>query len=74
MDENTAEGWENRIRLWTDQYEEAFTNQYSADMQHLLERHVRSSKDVAGKAALPDTIKKTELSCNNTVLGNQMQV
>ncbi|XP_068120903.1 histone-lysine N-methyltransferase SETD5 [Hyperolius riggenbachi] len=73
FDENTTEGWENRIRLWTDQYEEAFTNQYSADMQNLLERHVRSSKELAGKAGLPETIKKTELSCNNTVVGSQMQ-
>lgn len=73
LDENTAEGWENRIRLWTDQYEEAFTNQYSADMQHLLERHVRTIKELAGKATLLETIKKAELSCNNTVLGSQMQ-
>ncbi|XP_066452829.1 histone-lysine N-methyltransferase SETD5 isoform X4 [Eleutherodactylus coqui] len=73
LDENTTEGWENRIRLWTDQYEEAFTNQYSADMQNLLERHVRSNKDLVGKAELPETIKKTELSCNNTVVGSQMQ-
>ncbi|KAM4022389.1 histone-lysine N-methyltransferase SETD5 [Anomaloglossus baeobatrachus] len=73
LDENTTEGWENRIRLWTDQYEEAFTNQYSADMQNLLERHVRSNKELAGKAELPETIKKTELSCNNTVVGSQMQ-
>ncbi|XP_066452827.1 histone-lysine N-methyltransferase SETD5 isoform X2 [Eleutherodactylus coqui] len=74
LDENTTEGWENRIRLWTDQYEEAFTNQYSADMQNLLERHVRSNKDLVGKAELPETIKKTELSCNNTVVGSQMQL
>lgn len=73
LDENTTEGWENRIRLWTDQYEEAFTNQYSADMQNLLERHVRANKDLAGKAELPETIKKSELSCNNTVVGSQMQ-
>ncbi|XP_018413488.1 PREDICTED: SET domain-containing protein 5 [Nanorana parkeri] len=73
LDENTTEGWENRIRLWTDQYEEAFTNQYSADMQNLLERSVRSSKELAGKAGLSESIKKTELSCNNTVLGSQMQ-
>ncbi|XP_077132403.1 histone-lysine N-methyltransferase SETD5 isoform X1 [Ranitomeya variabilis] len=73
LDENTTEGWENRIRLWTDQYEEAFTNQYSADMQNLLERHVRANKDLVGKAELSETIKKTELSCNNTVVGSQMQ-
>ncbi|KAM4643746.1 histone-lysine N-methyltransferase SETD5 isoform 2-T2 [Discoglossus pictus] len=73
LDENTTEGWENRIRLWTDQYEEAFTNQYSADVQNLLERHVRSSKELVGKAA-PETIKKTELACNNTVVGSQMQL
>ncbi|XP_075039589.1 histone-lysine N-methyltransferase SETD5 isoform X2 [Mixophyes fleayi] len=73
LDENTTEGWENRIRLWTDQYEEAFTNQYSADMQQLLERQVRSSKELVGKSALPETVKKAELSCNNTVVGSQMQ-
>ncbi|RMB98910.1 hypothetical protein DUI87_24455 [Hirundo rustica rustica] len=74
LDENTAEGWENRIRLWTDQYEEAFTNQYSADVQNLLERHLNSNKDYVGKTAMMDTINKTELACNNTVIGSQMQL
>ncbi|NXO61840.1 SETD5 protein, partial [Phainopepla nitens] len=74
LDENTAEGWENRIRLWTDQYEEAFTNQYSADVQNLLERHLNSNKDYVGKTAMLDTINKTELACNNTVIGSQMQL
>lgn len=74
LDENTAEGWENRIRLWTDQYEEAFTNQYSADVQNLLERHLNSNKEYVGKTAMLDTINKTELACNNTVIGSQMQV
>ncbi|XP_072454674.1 histone-lysine N-methyltransferase SETD5 isoform X1 [Notamacropus eugenii] len=74
LDENTTEGWENRIRLWTDQYEEAFTNQYSADVQNLLERHLNSSKEFVGKAAVLDTINKTELACNNTVIGSQMQL
>lgn len=74
LDENTAEGWENRIRLWTDQYEEAFTNQYSADVQNLLERHLNANKEFVGKAAVLDTINKTELACNNTVIGSQMQV
>uniref|UniRef100_A0A8C5R8Q6 SET domain containing 5 n=1 Tax=Leptobrachium leishanense TaxID=445787 RepID=A0A8C5R8Q6_9ANUR len=73
LDENTTEGWENRIRLWTDQYEEAFTNQYSADVQNLLERQVRSCKDMIGKAPGLESIKKTELNCNNTVVGSQMQ-
>nr|XP_033782061.1 histone-lysine N-methyltransferase SETD5 isoform X5 [Geotrypetes seraphini] len=74
LDENTTEGWENRIRLWTDQYEEAFTNQYSADVQNLLERHLRSGKELVGKTAAMDTINKTELTCNNTVVGSQMQL
>ncbi|NXS56214.1 SETD5 protein, partial [Brachypteracias leptosomus] len=74
LDENTAEGWENRIRLWTDQYEEAFTNQYSADVQNLLEHHLNSNKDYVGKTAMLDTINKTELACNNTVIGSQMQL
>ncbi|CAI5767711.1 histone-lysine N-methyltransferase SETD5 isoform X1 [Podarcis lilfordi] len=74
LDENTAEGWENRIRLWTDQYEEAFTNQYSADVQNLLEHHLNASKEFVGKAAVLDTINKTELFCNNTVIGSQMQL
>nr|XP_056718117.1 histone-lysine N-methyltransferase SETD5 [Euleptes europaea] len=74
LDENTAEGWENRIRLWTDQYEEAFTNQYSADVQNLLERHLNANKEFVGKAAVLDTINKTELACNNTVIGSQMQL
>lgn len=74
LDENTTEGWENRIRLWTDQYEEAFTNQYSADVQNALEQHLHSNKEFVGKPAILDTINKTELACNNTVIGSQMQV
>ncbi|MBN3325847.1 SETD5 protein, partial [Atractosteus spatula] len=74
LDENTTEGWETRIRLWTDQYEEAFSNQYSADIQNLLELHRITSKDSVGKAAAMDTINKTELACNNTVIGSQMQL
>ncbi|XP_048403433.1 histone-lysine N-methyltransferase SETD5 isoform X2 [Stegostoma tigrinum] len=73
LDENTAEGWENRIRLWTDQYEESFANQYSADVQNLLELYRLTMKDAVGKNVL-DTINKTELACNNTVLGSQMQL
>uniref|UniRef100_A0A3Q4HL21 SET domain containing 5 n=1 Tax=Neolamprologus brichardi TaxID=32507 RepID=A0A3Q4HL21_NEOBR len=60
LDENTEEGWESRIRQWTDQYEEALANQYSAD--------IHASMDSM------DTINRTELTCNNTVLGSQMQV
>ncbi|XP_038668365.1 histone-lysine N-methyltransferase SETD5 isoform X5 [Scyliorhinus canicula] len=74
LDENTAEGWENRIRLWTDQYEESFANQYSADVQNLLELYRLTMKDSVGKNVVLDTINKTELACNNTILGSQMQL
>ncbi|XP_041811519.1 histone-lysine N-methyltransferase SETD5 isoform X2 [Chelmon rostratus] len=90
LDENTAEGWESRIRQWTDQYEEALANQYSADVQTLLQLHRTASTTVSkaesGTATPPsttqihasidamDTINRTELACNNTVLGSQMQL
>lgn len=90
LDENTAEGWESRIRQWTDQYEEALANQYSADVQTLLQLHraanTNISKADSGTKTPPsttqihasvdamDTINRTELACNNTVLGSQMQV
>lgn len=77
LDENTAEGWESRIRQWTDQYEEAFANQYSADVQTLLQLHRNASKASEGKApnvSAMDTINRTELACNNTVIGSQMQL
>ncbi|XP_038132587.1 histone-lysine N-methyltransferase SETD5 isoform X1 [Cyprinodon tularosa] len=90
LDENTAEGWENRIRQWTDQYEEALSNQYSADIQTLLELHrsaCSSVSKVERDTSTPpsntqihasingmDTINRTELACNNTVLGSQMQL
>uniref|UniRef100_G3PBQ2 SET domain containing 5 n=1 Tax=Gasterosteus aculeatus aculeatus TaxID=481459 RepID=G3PBQ2_GASAC len=90
LDENTAEGWESRIRQWTDQYEEALANQYSADVQTLLQLHRAASTNVSkteSHAATPsstalihasvdtmDTINRTELACNNTVLGSQMQL
>ncbi|XP_028854513.1 histone-lysine N-methyltransferase SETD5 isoform X3 [Denticeps clupeoides] len=71
LDENTAEGWEMRIRQWTDQYEEALSNQYSADVQKLLQLHQPPGKS---SSPTPDTINRTELACNNTVLGSQMQL
>lgn len=80
LDENTAEGWESRIRQWTDQYEEAVANQYSADIQTLLQLYRAASTGVGkaesgGSAPIgTDTINCTQLSCNNTVLGSQMQV
>ncbi|XP_074523231.1 histone-lysine N-methyltransferase SETD5 isoform X2 [Halichoeres trimaculatus] len=90
LDENTTEGWESRIRQWTDQYEEALANQYSADVQTLLQLHRTASTTVskAESSASPppsdtqiqasadamDTINRTELACNNTVLGSQMQL
>ncbi|XP_008301630.1 SET domain-containing protein 5 isoform X2 [Stegastes partitus] len=90
LDENTAEGWESRIRQWTDQYEEALANQYSADVQTLLQLHRAASTTVSktesGTTTPPsstqihvsvdamDTINRTELACNNTVLGSQMQL
>ncbi|XP_070695993.1 histone-lysine N-methyltransferase SETD5 isoform X2 [Pempheris klunzingeri] len=91
LDENTAEGWESRIRQWTDQYEEALANQYSADVQTLLQLHRAAttttvSKTESGTSTPPsttqihasvdamDTINRTELACNNTVLGSQMQL
>ncbi|XP_029681852.1 histone-lysine N-methyltransferase SETD5 isoform X3 [Takifugu rubripes] len=90
LDENTAEGWESRIRQWTDQYEEALANQYSADIQTLLQLYRAASGTVttseSGTGTPPtstqisaslegmDTINCTELSCNNTVLSSQMQL
>lgn len=90
LDENTEEGWESRIRQWTDQYEEALANQYSADVQTLLQLHRSASTTISKSesgATTPasttqihasmdsmDTINRTELTCNNTVLGSQMQV
>uniref|UniRef100_UPI0037E7FA67 histone-lysine N-methyltransferase SETD5 isoform X1 n=1 Tax=Semicossyphus pulcher TaxID=241346 RepID=UPI0037E7FA67 len=90
LDENTAEGWESKIRQWTDQYEEALANQYSADVQTLLQLHRTASTPVSktesGATPPPsttqihasgdamDTINRTELACNNTVLGSQMQL
>lgn len=90
LDENTEEGWESRIRQWTDQYEEALANQYSADVQTLLQLHRSTSSTISkgeSGATTPalttqiqasmdamDTINRTELTCNNTVLGSQMQV
>uniref|UniRef100_A0A8C2WJV2 SET domain containing 5 n=1 Tax=Cyclopterus lumpus TaxID=8103 RepID=A0A8C2WJV2_CYCLU len=90
LDENTAEGWESRIRQWTDQYEEALANQYSADVQTLLQLHRAASTPISkaesNTSASPsttqihasvdtmDTINRTELACNNTVLGSQMQL
>ncbi|CAG5984615.1 unnamed protein product [Menidia menidia] len=87
LDENTAEGWESKIRQWTDQYEEALANQYSADIQMLLQLHGSTVSKVESGSTTPlsttqmhasvdamDTINRTELACNNTVLGSQMQL
>uniref|UniRef100_H3CBV6 SET domain containing 5 n=1 Tax=Tetraodon nigroviridis TaxID=99883 RepID=H3CBV6_TETNG len=74
LDENTAEGWESRIRQWTDQYEEALANQYSADIQTLLQLYRAASTTISASVEGMNTINCTELSCNNTVLGSQMQL
>ncbi|XP_051562626.1 histone-lysine N-methyltransferase SETD5-like isoform X2 [Myxocyprinus asiaticus] len=75
LDENTAEGWETRIRQWTDQYEEALANQYSADIQTLLKHHCAIDNSSPTPATVVmDTINRTELACNNTVLSSQMQL
>ncbi|KAM9814028.1 histone-lysine N-methyltransferase SETD5 [Neosynchiropus ocellatus] len=89
LDESTAEGWEGRIRQWTDQYEEALSNQYSADLQTLLQFHLTTSATLAkpeDRTILPtianlqasfvamETIDHAELACNNTVVGSQMQL
>ncbi|XP_077567896.1 histone-lysine N-methyltransferase SETD5 isoform X7 [Stigmatopora nigra] len=88
LDETTEEGWEKRIRQWTDQYEEALANQYSADIQTLLQLHCTVSTTVGNAESehisLPsavqtsldamNTINFTELGCNNTVLGSLMQL
>lgn len=73
LDENTAEGWETRIRQWTEQYEEALVNQYSADVQTLLTLQLAKPSSPSS-APSPDAINRTELACNNTVLSSQMQV
>lgn len=82
LDENTAEGWESKIRQWTDQYEEAISNQYSADVQTLLQLHhtasSSSSESPSSSQTSPaeptDPFNRTALACNNTVLGSQMQL
>lgn len=75
LDENTTEGWETRIRQWTDQYEEALSNQYSADVQNLLKHYCANGNlSPTPSTVAIDTINRTELACNNTVLGSQMQV
>ncbi|XP_051751964.1 histone-lysine N-methyltransferase SETD5 isoform X3 [Ctenopharyngodon idella] len=75
LDENTTEGWETRIRQWTDQYEEALANQYSADVQTLLEHYCANGNSSPNPSTVAmDTINRTELACNNTVLGSQMQL
>ncbi|CAM4623029.1 unnamed protein product [Leuciscus chuanchicus] len=75
LDENTTEGWETRIRQWTDQYEEALVNQYSADVQTLLEHYCANGNSSPSPSTVAmDTINRTELACNNTVLGSQMQL
>lgn len=71
LEENAAEDWDTRIRQWTDQYEEALTNQYSADVQMMLQLAKPSSP---APAPTLDTINRTELACNNTVLSSQMQL
>ncbi|XP_043098325.1 histone-lysine N-methyltransferase SETD5 isoform X5 [Puntigrus tetrazona] len=75
LDENTTEGWETRIRQWTDQYEEALSNQYSADVQNLLKHYCANGNSSPTPSTVAmDTINRTELACNNTVLGSQMQL
>uniref|UniRef100_A0A8C6PBX7 SET domain containing 5 n=1 Tax=Nothobranchius furzeri TaxID=105023 RepID=A0A8C6PBX7_NOTFU len=57
-DESTAEGWESRIRQWTDQYEEALANQYSSDIQTLLQAQGSAPKPESSTTAPPSASHK----------------
>lgn len=75
LDESTAD-----VCQWTDQYEESLANQYSLEIRTLLQPHrMASTSSITAPLANAQMQASfgalhTELACNNTVLGLQMQV
>ena len=68
LDENSAEGWETKIRQWTDQYDEALANQYSADVQTLLESHSGASDtDAKMESVATATAQQSNINMTTTV-------
>ncbi|CAL8340918.1 unnamed protein product [Lota lota] len=65
LDENTAEGWETKIRQWTDQYDEALANQYSADVRTLLES--RCGADTKTESVATATAQQSQVNTTTTV-------
>lgn len=64
LDENTAEGWETKIRQWTDQYDEALANQYSADVQMLLGSCCTGTAGTLTKTESADTVTAQQTDDN----------
>ncbi|KAG7283584.1 hypothetical protein CRUP_026511 [Coryphaenoides rupestris] len=64
LDENTAEGWETKIRQWTDQYDEALANQYSADVQTLLGSRCCGADGALTKTESVDTATAQQSNVN----------
>ncbi|CAL8335653.1 unnamed protein product [Merluccius merluccius] len=71
LDENSAEGWETKIRQWTDQYDEALANQYSADVQTLLQSHCGAS-DTDAKMESVATATAQQSNINMTTVTTQL--
>ncbi|XP_072097645.1 inactive histone-lysine N-methyltransferase 2E isoform X6 [Mobula birostris] len=55
--------WENKIKTWMDRYEEADGNQYSEDIQNILEAH-RLALEIGDGHEKMEVVSRSDLSTN----------
>lgn len=74
LDENTAEGWETKIRQWTDEYDEALANQYSDDVQTLLGSHCCGAGAALAETESVDTATAQQSDVNTAAATTATQL
>uniref|UniRef100_A0A4W3IYA5 Lysine methyltransferase 2E (inactive) n=1 Tax=Callorhinchus milii TaxID=7868 RepID=A0A4W3IYA5_CALMI len=64
--------WENKIKTWMDRYEEADGNQYSEDIQNILEAH-RLALEIGDGSEKMEVINRSDLNTSNTALKSPIE-
>ncbi|XP_072327406.1 inactive histone-lysine N-methyltransferase 2E isoform X8 [Scyliorhinus torazame] len=61
--DNASFLWENKIKTWMDRYEEADGNQYSEDIQNILEAHRLALEITDGREEM-EVVSRSDLNTN----------
>lgn len=64
--------WENKIKTWMDRYEEADGNQYSEDIQNILEAH-RLALEIGDGPEKMEVVNRSDLNTSNTALKSPIE-